>query len=149
MSTLLLACCLFKEVLRFWLDRGVDGFRVDAIQTLFEDENLLDEPLSGVKGFTSVRNSTLTKMLITTFAVVNASAKHFNCLRQILGFTRGVYNGECGTCMQFTFLWFWLLQEEHEYLSHPYTLHQDEIHEVVREWRTVIDEHNKESGKET
>ena len=64
MSTLLLACYLLKEVLRFWLDRGVDGFRVDAIQTLFEDENLLDEPLSGVEGFTSVRISTFTRMLI-------------------------------------------------------------------------------------
>ncbi|MDD5223357.1 MAG: alpha-amylase family glycosyl hydrolase [bacterium] len=26
------------DVLRFWLDRGVDGFRFDAIDTMFEDE---------------------------------------------------------------------------------------------------------------
>ena len=32
------------EVLRFWLDRGVDGFRVDAIHMLVEDESLQDNP---------------------------------------------------------------------------------------------------------
>jgi alpha-glucosidase len=31
-------------VLRFWLDRGVDGFRVDAVHHLFEDEMLRDNP---------------------------------------------------------------------------------------------------------
>ncbi|HVE79059.1 MAG TPA: alpha-amylase family glycosyl hydrolase [Gemmatimonadaceae bacterium] len=32
------------EVLRFWLERGVDGFRVDAVHKLFEDERLRDNP---------------------------------------------------------------------------------------------------------
>ena len=32
------------DVLRFWLDRGVDGFRVDAIHHLFEDPALRDNP---------------------------------------------------------------------------------------------------------
>ncbi len=32
------------EVLRFWLQRGVDGFRVDAIHMLIEDESLIDNP---------------------------------------------------------------------------------------------------------
>jgi alpha-glucosidase len=32
------------QVLRFWLERGVDGFRVDAIHHLFEDEALRDNP---------------------------------------------------------------------------------------------------------
>ncbi|XP_055599787.1 maltase A1-like [Uranotaenia lowii] len=41
-----------KNVMRFWLDRGVDGYRIDAVPTLFEIEqdeqvNYLDEPLSG------------------------------------------------------------------------------------------------------
>ena len=31
-------------VLRFWLNRGVDGFRVDAIHMLIEDESLIDNP---------------------------------------------------------------------------------------------------------
>ena len=33
--------------MRFWLDRGVAGFRLDAITTLFEDPSLRDEPLTG------------------------------------------------------------------------------------------------------
>ncbi|GFT53411.1 maltase 1 [Nephila pilipes] len=35
-----------KEVLSFWLEKGVDGFRIDAASHLFEDERLLDEPLA-------------------------------------------------------------------------------------------------------
>jgi alpha-glucosidase len=30
---------------RFWLDRGVDGFRLDAIGTIFEDPNLPNHPV--------------------------------------------------------------------------------------------------------
>lgn len=33
------------DVVRFWLDRGTAGFRLDAINTLFEDEKLTDNPL--------------------------------------------------------------------------------------------------------
>jgi alpha-glucosidase len=32
------------DVLRFWLDRGVDGFRVDALRQLVEDDQLRDNP---------------------------------------------------------------------------------------------------------
>ena len=35
------------DVLRFWLDRGIAGFRLDAIPTLFEDPQLRDEPELG------------------------------------------------------------------------------------------------------
>ena len=30
--------------LAFWLDRGVDGFRLDAVNTLFEDPEFRDNP---------------------------------------------------------------------------------------------------------
>jgi alpha-glucosidase len=33
----------FRDILSFWLKRGVGGFRFDAITTLFEDPNLTDE----------------------------------------------------------------------------------------------------------
>lgn len=41
-----------QNVIRFWLDRGVSGFRVDAVPHLFEiaqneKGRLPDEPLSG------------------------------------------------------------------------------------------------------
>jgi alpha-glucosidase len=32
------------DVLRFWLERGVDGFRVDALRQLVEDDTLRDNP---------------------------------------------------------------------------------------------------------
>jgi alpha-glucosidase len=32
------------DAMRFWLDRGVDGLRVDAVQTLTENEELPDNP---------------------------------------------------------------------------------------------------------
>jgi alpha-glucosidase len=34
----------FEEILRFWLDRGVDGFRIDVGHALFKDAELRDEP---------------------------------------------------------------------------------------------------------
>jgi alpha-glucosidase len=37
------------DAMRFWLDKGIAGFRLDAIPTLFEDEKLRNEPeLGGV-----------------------------------------------------------------------------------------------------
>jgi alpha-glucosidase len=38
----------FKDIIGFWLKRGVSGFRFDAITTLFEDPTLADEAV--VKG---------------------------------------------------------------------------------------------------
>lgn len=34
------------DVLRFWLDRGVDGFRIDAISRLIKDAEFRDNPLN-------------------------------------------------------------------------------------------------------
>src|SRR4051812_42092415 len=33
-----------RQALRFWLDRGVDGFRLDALQSLVKDAELRDDP---------------------------------------------------------------------------------------------------------
>ncbi|HQR26353.1 MAG TPA: glycoside hydrolase family 13 protein [Nocardioides sp.] len=39
---------LFESVLRFWLDRGVDGFRIDVAHSLFKEEGLRDQVRTGV-----------------------------------------------------------------------------------------------------
>jgi alpha-glucosidase len=46
------------DVLRFWLARGVDGFRVDAIHHLFEDAELRDNPVNPewVEGMSPARS---------------------------------------------------------------------------------------------
>lgn len=36
-----------KNVMRFWLEKGADGFRIDAVAHLHEVEDLRDEPLTG------------------------------------------------------------------------------------------------------
>lgn len=37
-----------KDVLRFWLEKGAGGFRIDAVNHLYEVEDLRDEPLTGL-----------------------------------------------------------------------------------------------------
>jgi alpha-glucosidase len=34
------------DVMRFWLDRGVDGFRIDALEVLLKDEQFRDNPIN-------------------------------------------------------------------------------------------------------
>nr|XP_018907649.1 PREDICTED: maltase A1-like isoform X1 [Bemisia tabaci] len=39
-----------KDILKFWIDKGVDGFRMDAVSHMFEDQELRDEsPRAGVE----------------------------------------------------------------------------------------------------
>lgn len=38
---------MFEDVLRFWLDRGVDGFRIDVAHGLIKEESLRDQVLPG------------------------------------------------------------------------------------------------------
>jgi alpha-glucosidase len=37
----------FLQILRFWLDRGVDGFRIDVAHALYKREDMLDDPEVG------------------------------------------------------------------------------------------------------
>ena len=60
---------MFEGVLRFWLDRGVDGFRVDVAHGLFKEASLRDQvvepggsPVSGA-GEMVERNVTDRKAL--------------------------------------------------------------------------------------
>jgi alpha-glucosidase len=44
------------DVMRFWLDRGVDGFRVDVASGLIRDERLRDNPRFQLRGWPRRRN---------------------------------------------------------------------------------------------
>ncbi|GAB1868077.1 alpha-glucosidase [Camponotus japonicus] len=39
-----------NDVLTFWMKRGVEGFRIDALNFMYEDPRFLDEPLSNAPG---------------------------------------------------------------------------------------------------
>lgn len=47
-----------KDVLNFWLEKGVDGFQLDAVKFLLEDVRLLNESCIGQKG----RDSTCSNL---------------------------------------------------------------------------------------
>jgi alpha-glucosidase len=47
----------FKEIIRFWLNKGVGGFRFDAITTLFEDPEMRDDEVLKDKDGKSYLNS--------------------------------------------------------------------------------------------
>jgi alpha-glucosidase len=38
---------VIQDILSFWMDLGVVGFRFDAVTHMFEDELMRDEPRSG------------------------------------------------------------------------------------------------------
>lgn len=38
-----------NSILRFWLGRGVSGFRIDAVNHMFEVEDYRDEPETGIE----------------------------------------------------------------------------------------------------
>lgn len=81
-----------KNVFRYWLDKGVSGFRVDAINHLFEVDKELyggrfpDEPRTGY---------------------LNVDP------------------------------------DDYEYLDHIYTKDQEEVYDMVYQWREIIDEVTK------
>lgn len=58
---------MFEGVLRFWLDRGVDGFRVDVAHGLFKEASLRDQVLprkaKGTKGKKSQPESMVERTL--------------------------------------------------------------------------------------
>ncbi|XP_012267100.2 maltase 2-like [Athalia rosae] len=65
-----------RDVLSFWLKRGVDGFRIDAINQMFENEELEDEPPSNEENATAGSynslNHTFTCDLNETYSVLQS-----------------------------------------------------------------------------
>lgn len=68
-----------KNVLTFWMKRGVEGFRIDAINFMYEDSRFLDEPLSNKPGVPKndydYLNHIYTKDLPQTYEVLKTWRK--------------------------------------------------------------------------
>ncbi|XP_028676855.2 neutral and basic amino acid transport protein rBAT [Erpetoichthys calabaricus] len=80
------------EVLKFWLQKGVDGFRVDAVKFLLEADHFRDEPQ------------------------VDVMQRPENI-------------------------------SSYSELHHDYTTTQLGLHDILRNWRNVLDEYSREPGK--
>ncbi|XP_003703631.2 alpha-glucosidase [Megachile rotundata] len=80
-----------KDVLSFWMKRGVDGFRIDAINHLFEDPLFRDEPKANVTG---------------------------------------------------------VPENDYEYLDHIYTKNYDEVYDVLKSWRVLMDEFSTKTNSD-
>lgn len=79
----------YDRTIRFWLDRGVDGFRIDVAHGLFKDEHLRDHPEGGAL--------------------------------------------EAGVAFRS--------------VEEPHIWDQDEVHDVYRHWRAILDGYEARDGR--
>jgi len=66
------------DVMRFWLDRGVAGFRLDAITDLFEDPQLRDEPT--LKGRSALGDPKLDHVYTTNLPEIHEVIRRMRTL---------------------------------------------------------------------
>jgi alpha-glucosidase len=66
------------DVMKFWLNRGVAGFRLDAIPTLFEDPALRDEPELG--GTNAQGDPILKEIHTSNLAEVHATIRRMRAM---------------------------------------------------------------------
>jgi alpha-glucosidase len=66
--------------MRFWLDRGVAGFRLDAIPTLFEDPKLRNEPEKG--GVNAYGDPILDDVYTSNLPRVHETIRHMRAMVQ-------------------------------------------------------------------
>ena len=68
------------DTMRFWLDRGVAGFRLDAIPTLFEDPQLRNEPEKG--GVNAYGDPILDDVYTSNLPRVHETIRHMRAMVQ-------------------------------------------------------------------
>jgi len=69
-----------EGVLTFWLDKGVDGFRIDAVSRLFEDPGLHDDPY--LPGYNAYGDRNIQHAYTDNYPEVNEVLKR---LRKVVG----------------------------------------------------------------
>lgn len=94
-----------QNVLKFWLDRGIDGYRVDAIAHLIEDKELRDEPRSNQDVPPNDYNyleHIYTRDLNETYDVVSSWRKFFDEYSKVNGVDKKVLLMEVGSKLNYT-----------------------------------------------
>jgi len=69
-----------EGVLTFWMDKGVDGFRIDAVSRLFEDPGLHDDPY--LPGYNAYGDRNIQHAYTDNYPEVNEVLKR---LRKVVG----------------------------------------------------------------
>jgi len=118
---------LFTDVLRFWLDRGVDGFRVDVAHGLVKAPGLPDwTERTGMLG-ASGESTQAPGAPVEQPQSPAPSAEQPSVPTDHLDQHSGGHHAESGTDQQGARAPMW---------------DQDGVHEIYRQWRTVLEEYN-------
>ncbi|XP_076273444.1 maltase 1-like [Rhynchophorus ferrugineus] len=92
-----------KDVMTYWLDIGIDGFRVDAVPHIYEDEQLRDEPINPDSGVDSTNWNYLehiyTKDQPETFELVYSWRAHLDNYTNTVGGDTRMFMTECSSDM--------------------------------------------------
>jgi alpha-glucosidase len=125
----------FRDILRFWLERGADGFRVDVAHGLVKEEGLpdWDGPLhlidSGVEPDPALTSATETGDDPDTAPATETGDDPDTAPATDTEATAPTHIHETGTGPR------------------PPMWDQDGVHEIYRDWRSVLDEYaDKDSG---
>ncbi|XP_030763759.1 maltase 1-like [Sitophilus oryzae] len=93
-----------KDILTYWLDIGVDGFRVDAVPHIYEDELLRDEPIVPDSGVDDTNwnylNHIYTKDQPETFELVYSWRTHLDNYTNTVGGDTRMFMTECSSDME-------------------------------------------------
>ncbi|MCL4148082.1 UNVERIFIED_CONTAM: hypothetical protein GTU68_035635 [Idotea baltica] len=73
------------NVLRFWLDRGVDGFRIDVLWHIIKDKSLRDNPVNPDWSVKRTQRDRLTQLYSTDQPEAHAISAEFRALADSYG----------------------------------------------------------------
>nr|CAD7410531.1 unnamed protein product [Timema poppensis] len=164
-----------KDVIRYWMSVGIDGFRIDAVPYLFENESLPDEPLSGDPNavdtdasylshiYTQNQNETFDMIqqwreVVDEFSAKDGVTRYIDLLDNVIRYwlDKG-FDGFRIDAVNWLFENTSLADEplsgntnanedEYNYLNHIYTSNQPETFEMVQQWREVVEEYKAQDG---
>nr|CAD7263069.1 unnamed protein product [Timema shepardi] len=164
-----------KDVIRYWMSFGIDGFRIDAVPYLFENESLPNEPLSGDPNavdtdanylshiYTQNQNETFDMIqqwreVVDEYSAKDGVTRYIDHLDNVIRYwlDKG-FDGFRIDAVNWLFENTSLADEplsgntnanedEYNYLNHIYTSNQPETFEMVQQWREVVEEYKAQDG---